>query len=73
MIIVAKYNAPNGQCDKDQEAFAIAKKFGAQLQGSGMWLEEPFPRDLEWTVDKPAGLKMVIELRQAGFKVSYST
>lgn len=71
MIIIAKYNAPNGLCSKDKEAFAIANKLGAELQGSGMWLEEPFERDLEWKIERQAGLKMVIALRQAGLKVTY--
>ena len=57
--------------EKDKEAFNIANKYGAKFQGSGCWLNEPFVRDLEWTVNRPAGGKMIVELRQAGFEVTY--
>lgn len=55
---------------KDQVASDIAKKFNANLIGSGCWLHEPFERDLEWSVLNDCASLMVAELRKAGFKVT---
>lgn len=69
MKIQACYD--NGlESSKDQVAFTIAKKYGANLIGSGCWLQKPFTRDLEWSVVAESARAMASELRKAGFKVT---
>ena len=70
MIIQAFYD--NGiNSAKDQAAFAIAKKYGAALRGSGCWLCEPFTRDLKWDVLDSHAPAMKKELRNAGFRLHH--
>lgn len=68
MIITAKYQ--NGiDKDKDQVAFDIAKRYDANLIGSGCWLQEPFERDLQWSVNGHLVAEMAAGLRMADFAV----
>lgn len=55
--------------DKDQAALAIAKKYNANLLGSGCWLCPPFTRDLEWSVLAEHSRAMKQELLKVGFEV----
>ncbi len=55
---------------KDQAAFTIAKKYNANLIGSGCCLFGTFERDLEWIIEEDRVPMMSKDLRLAGFRVT---
>ena len=73
--VETSYSHPDGiNLNLDKKANAIADKFHAERVGSGCWLSDNGPRDIEYVVkNKKTAESLALALQKAGFSASYFT